>query len=1024
MNYRAAALAIVLGLCQAEAQVVSLPVRVNSSSSTTMPRQGSSAAASAFAPNRVVVAYGRNMNLDGTALAISLSGAVYFGPEQVLTGADCDGTPLSQFANPTAVASAVNGDIWVQALAARAGAGGSAWGSSTWRIPYGATTPSANSVVACSAGWTEIEFDAANAQKVYVAANGNDQNDGLSPSTPKQHISAVLQAQPPLIRPGRGDWLLLRRGDTFNESIGFWTTAGASAKYPQRIGMYLASGQPPSTPRPIVDPPNSGGFGNPGFIASGSSSNPVRYVAITDLDFRNTAYTGTVVGSDGVSFLGLFSDILIEGCSFYRLNNGVICQSDPPVDGDYSRRVSIRRCQFRDLFRFVDDRWPSGVFADGIDNLLIEDCLFDHCGWRRGDSPSIYPTVHYPVQTHATYIKGPSGHSSRNALIRNSIVIDTYSDGQTAEAGVVSTGGLYLRNPYAIWLKSPGAVFDATILDSRDIRNDLSGLTRASGVGVEGGDGVVCCGALTAHRVAAPPPNPGAFTVNNGSSGVTLEDCRAYAWPTGSGSSYIENGHIFVGGGTPSPTRVRCQLPAAPSSPRTIASYLSSINVPPGLDPVATFADLAWAQWRENWSNEPTAPAAASYIRSGYGFADRTFPKVTAAAQLAVGPSAGGGAETMYCIHAGREDTGVAHTKQATVLRPSATASPSWDHDRGELLTKITVTPQQQVTAAPALPTSGAALAVLATSGQLVAVHEGALEGRLPVAWWSPTGGRFVAGNQDSSWNVSIGQANVPIFSRDSANTGIVAFDPLWVSGYTDGSAFRVHNWPSVAADPTNPDDPVLHNGWVYVAYCGHDPAEPGQNIDIYIARSVNGGRTFLPANTLRLTDAILQPPNNLIQIRPSIAVDACGGVNLFYYQYHVSNMSAGEHWYEPRYLRIPSFPSTAGIFKASLGPWFMVQTNEFMGDYDRMAAAGNTLYIPHTSKDADGSWNVYCNKVTVQCVIADVDSNQEINVIDASTFTAWYSVADPRADLNHDGAVDLSDQQLFCASYACGCNP
>jgi hypothetical protein len=111
---------------------------------------------------------------------------------------------------------------------------------------------------------------------VYVAANGNDQNSGLSPSSPKQHISAVLQAQPPLIRAGRGDWLLLRAGDTFHESIGYWTTSGASSKYPQRLGMYLESGQSPSTPRPIIDPPDSGGFGSPGFIASGSAKGPTR----------------------------------------------------------------------------------------------------------------------------------------------------------------------------------------------------------------------------------------------------------------------------------------------------------------------------------------------------------------------------------------------------------------------------------------------------------------------------------------------------------------------------------------------------------------------------------------------------------------------------------------------------------------------------------------------------------------------------------------------------------------------------
>jgi hypothetical protein len=125
-----------------------------------------------------------------------------------------------------------------------------------------------------------------------------------------------------------------------------------------------------------------------------------------------------------------------------------------------------------------------------------------------------------------------------------------------------------------------------------------------------------------------------------------------------------------------------------------------------------------------------------------------------------------------------------------------------------------------------------------------------------------------------------------------------------------------------------------------------------------------------------------------------------------------------------PRYLRIPNFPSVANLSLSTLGPWFALRNNEFMGDYDRMVCAGSMLHIPHTSKDADGSWNVYSNRVDVCSVIADVNSDSAVDVADATLFTTWYSTSAAPADLNRDGTIDGADVQLFCTSYACGCNP
>jgi hypothetical protein len=225
---------------------------------------------------------------------------------------------------------------------------------------------------------------------------------------------------------------------------------------------------------------------------------------------------------------------------------------------------------------------------------------------------------------------------------------------------------------------------------------------------------------------------------------------------------------------------------------------------------------------------------------------------------------------------------------------------------------------------------------------------------------------------------------------------------------------------------PTHPDDPVTHNGWVYVACCGHDPDDTDPHlVDIYLARSTDGGRTFTPSNTIKLTHALPPPYDGTHQIRPSIAVDNCGAVNVFFYQYHATDLINHNHTYEPRYLRIPSFPSTSGIFQASLGPTFPVHENEFMGDYDRMTCTGTEVYIPHTGKDANGIWNVYLSRVSV-CppVVADVNVDSAVTAVDATTFMEWFGNGDTRADLNHDGLIDTADVALFCTSYTCVCNP
>ena len=92
-------------------------------------------------------------------------------------------------------------------------------------------------------GWTILQ-PSADSRLVYVSSSeGNDANDGLTPETAK----ATIDAADALIRDGFPDWLMLKRGDVFQQpNLGRWKN-GRSASEPLVMTYYGDSG-----PRPII----------------------------------------------------------------------------------------------------------------------------------------------------------------------------------------------------------------------------------------------------------------------------------------------------------------------------------------------------------------------------------------------------------------------------------------------------------------------------------------------------------------------------------------------------------------------------------------------------------------------------------------------------------------------------------------------------------------------------------------------------------------------------------------------------
>src|SRR4051812_40417524 len=84
---------------------------------------------------------------------------------------------------------------------------------------------------------------------IHVSSNaGVDGQDGRSP---EQAVKTIRRGQA-LLRNGRPDRLLLKRGDTFEETFGNWNKSGASPDEPLVIGAYGEGPRPKVVARETV----------------------------------------------------------------------------------------------------------------------------------------------------------------------------------------------------------------------------------------------------------------------------------------------------------------------------------------------------------------------------------------------------------------------------------------------------------------------------------------------------------------------------------------------------------------------------------------------------------------------------------------------------------------------------------------------------------------------------------------------------------------------------------------------------
>lgn len=231
-------------------------------------------------------------------------------------------------------------------------------------------------------GWTNIPLAAG--KNVYVSSStGVDgTGHGLTSLAPAKTLAFGMN----LISDEAGDRLLLRSGDTWQNTVTQadylqLTKSGLNENNPLVITSYGAGD------RPIL----RCGYGS----ALGSGGDPVSTPTIHDImivglnfvaPFRDPNIgdfnpDSPLSGENAISINRPHRNVVIEDCSFSLWKRGGLIA--------WGENVSIRRCQFLDMWG-INTYEGQGLYVQNSDEVLIEDNIFDKCGWN-SDVPSINP---------------------------------------------------------------------------------------------------------------------------------------------------------------------------------------------------------------------------------------------------------------------------------------------------------------------------------------------------------------------------------------------------------------------------------------------------------------------------------------------------------------------------------------------------------------------------------------------------------------------------------------------------------
>jgi len=322
----------------------------------------------------------------------------------------------------------------------------------------GVWSPNRYTNVSCSSGasisgWT-VFTPSADTRIMYVSTSGNDSTGqvyskisaevGTDPFKPEGAIRpfATYAAAFTHARAGYSDWILFKRGETLYQVIGSNVVSGRSNTEPFLVGSYGSSGLSPLL--------KIGAKSGVTITKANSKLGTLQYIAILGLRFySHTRNPSDVefVNNDGGHGLNMLAygegnavkNILIEGCAFlYNKGNN--------AQGSYNgimEDIKVRRSVF--LHSYSHDSHAQGLYAHGVNRMLVEENVFDHNGWlvQQTTGSNTQTGGQATMFNHNTYFSGV-----KNVIMVNNVFLrpSSIQNKFTANDGVGSAGPITVQN--------------------------------------------------------------------------------------------------------------------------------------------------------------------------------------------------------------------------------------------------------------------------------------------------------------------------------------------------------------------------------------------------------------------------------------------------------------------------------------------------------------------------------------------------------------------------------------------------
>jgi hypothetical protein len=482
-----------------------------------------------------------------------------------------------------------------------------------------------------SDGWTSFG-KSSDTHVIYVSSSsGKDSNTGLSQNSPVKSLSKARS----LMRDGKPDWLLLKRGDTFTGGFGPWKTSGRSSTEMQLIGTY-GSGN-----RPII---NSGTM--EGFVTFGGSGHAINNVAITGLQFFANSYNGKngSFSTTGIRLTRQGNNWLIEDCRIQGYKDNIT------LDGDGSgiNGLKIRRCEIVDAYcasSSVGNGHAQGIYlASGTKNVTIEQNVIDHNGWKEGVSGAGATMFNHDIYVNS----GVSG-----TVIKDNIISRASLCGITIRSGGTIQNNLILRSPVGVKAEKTSNlnITGNVILDGTDLAGTAGG---ATGIDAASVSSLTISNNIIAREQSSAKYHVTGIRIGGGVKNATISSNVIYKWQqsinlasglsnitvknnqlqntdtvapliaqVGSANTgqYHYSGNIY---GTP-----RKGVNSLNNSDKTLSQWISATKETgakaqtlkfrdPNRDVSSTLISSARSLSKTSWSNTVTATTLVKYIKDGF----------------------------------------------------------------------------------------------------------------------------------------------------------------------------------------------------------------------------------------------------------------------------------------------------------------------------------------------------------------------------------------------------------------------